>query len=192
MFRSTQQQSGAQLRTDTGNPSSRSTSRRGAALVEFALTWTIFFLVTVVGVMDFGRGIWAYNLLAHASQEATRYAMVRGSDSLSPATQLDIESFVEARTFFLGTDGVTVTTTWTPDNGPGGVVEVQVQHTFSPLLATFLGQTISLSSTAQTVIAQSAGSLTLHRQDRVRRAFRSMSHGIWWQQALSLDPETCS
>ena len=154
MFRSTQQQTGAQVRTDTGNPSSRSTSRRGAVLVEFALTWTIFFLVTVVGVMDFGRGIWAYNLMAHVAQEATRYAMVRGSDSLSPATEADIESFVEAQTFFLGTDGVTVTTTWTPDNGPGGIVEVQVQHNFSPLLGTFLGETIGISSTAQTVISQ--------------------------------------
>ena len=77
----------------TGNPlrdNDRRRKDRGAVLMEFVFSFILFLLVTLVGVMDLGRAIWAHNVLAHASHEAARYAIVRGGDSLSPATESSI------------------------------------------------------------------------------------------------------
>ena len=58
--------------------------RRGATLVEFALSWTIFFFITVVGIMDLGRGIWAYNALAHMAHEADAFRHCAGGRQYKP------------------------------------------------------------------------------------------------------------
>ena len=137
-----------------GNPVRGSHPRRkerGSVLVEFVLSFLLFFLVTLVGIMDLGQGIWAHNVLAHASHEAARFAIVRGADSLSPATESDIRDFVRSRTTFLDSSSVNVSVTWTPDTSPGSTVEIQASYTFQPLIATFLPD-IPLSSTAQMVI----------------------------------------
>ena len=93
-------------------------------LVEFVLSFLLFFLVAFVGIMDIGQGIWAHNVLAHASHEAARYAIVRGADSLSPATASDIRNFLRSRAFFLDSNSVNVAVTWTPDTSPGSTVEI--------------------------------------------------------------------
>ncbi len=138
-----------------GNPvrdSHRRRKERGAVLVEFVLSFLLFFLVTLVGIMDLGQGIWAHNVLAHASHEAARFAIVRGADSLSPATESDIRDYLHSRLPFLDSDSVTVSVTWDPpDKSPGGTVEIQATYTFKPLIATFLPD-IPLSSTSQMVV----------------------------------------
>ena len=138
-----------------GNPvrdSHRRRKDRGNILVEFVLCFLLFFMVTLVGIMDLGQAIWAHNVLAHASHEAARFAIVRGADSLSPATESDIRDFVRSRTTFLDSSSVNVSVTWDPtDKSPGGTVEIQASYTFEPLIATFLPD-IPLSSTAQMVI----------------------------------------
>ena len=134
-------------------------------MVEFALTWFLFFMVTVVGVMDLGRGIWAFNLLAHAAHQGVRYAMVRGSTSEVPcspsrksaceASADDIRDFVRGQALTLPDESVTVTTTWEPDNDADSVVQVQVQHAFRPLLGPLLlSDTIGLTKTARMRISQ--------------------------------------
>ena len=132
--------------------------RRGATLVEFALAWTIFFFITVVGIMDFGRGIWAYNALAHAAHEATRFAIVRGADSIVPATTTDIENFVKTQAPFLGPD-LTVTTSYfdplgnpTALNDPGNVVEVRINYNFRSLIAVMIPP-VGLTASSQMVIS---------------------------------------
>ena len=133
--------------------------RRGAALVEFALTWIIFFFITVVGIMDFGRGIWAYNALAHTAHEATRFAIVRGADSMVPATATDIENYVKTRAPFLGPD-LTVTTNYfdplgnpTALNDPGNVVEVRIDYDFRSVMALLIPKKIGLTASSQMVIS---------------------------------------
>ena len=81
-------------------------------LLEFALSFVLFLLVTLVGVMDLGRAIWAQDVLAHASHEAVRYAIVRGADSLAPATESDIRGYLRSRTTFLEPDSVNVVVQW--------------------------------------------------------------------------------
>ena len=124
---------------------------RGAVLVEFVFSFMVFFLVTLVGIMDLGRAIWAHNVLAHASHEAARYAMVRGADSLSPATVSDISDYVRSRAIFMKANSINVSVAWQPDNSPGSSVQIQATHTFQPLVALFLPN-MGLSSTSQMVI----------------------------------------
>ena len=51
------------------------TRRGGQSLVEFALIIPVF-LVMVLGIVDFGRAIYAYNTLANASRAGVRVAIV--------------------------------------------------------------------------------------------------------------------
>ena len=159
MFRSTETQVSSEIAAVGAN--SRSSRRRGAALLEFAFCFPVFLLMTAIGTLDLGRAVWAYNIVAHASHEAVRHAIVHGKDSLNHVHAAEIEEYVEARTFLLNPGGVTVTTTWDPydqiagtvnDNARGSIVRVRVEHTFKPLFVTFLGE-IPLASTAEMIIA---------------------------------------
>ena len=137
-----------------GNPvrdNHRRRKDRGAVLVEFVFSFLLFLLVTLVGIMDLGQGIWAHNVLAHASHEAARFAIVRGADSLSPATENDIRDYLRSKAPFLDSNSVNVSVTWDPDTSPGSTVEIQASYTFEPLVALFLPD-IPLSSTSQMVI----------------------------------------
>jgi Flp pilus assembly protein TadG len=51
------------------------TKRRGQSLVEFALILPIFLLV-LFGIIDLGRGVYAYNTIQNAAREAVRVAIV--------------------------------------------------------------------------------------------------------------------
>ncbi len=134
----------------------RTGSRRGAAMVEFALSWTLFFTMTIVGVMDFGRFIWAYNLVAHAARVGTRYAMVRGSKHPPPATATDVENRVKQDLLILDDSRVTIATTWDPenDNSPGSVVQVRVSYQFVPVLGVFQPASVNVASTSRKVITR--------------------------------------
>ena len=157
MFRSTEPQVSSEIAAAGAN--SRSSRRRGATLVEFAFCFPVFLLMTAIGTLDLGRAVWAYNIVAHASHEAVRYAIVHGENSLAPADADAIKDYVEARTFLLNPAGVTVTTTWDPyglyatDNAQGSTVRVRVLHTFTPLFAALLVPEIPLASTAEMTIA---------------------------------------
>ena len=133
---------------------SRAGSRRGAIMVEFALAWTLFFVMTIVGVMDFGRFVWAYNLTSHAARAGARYAMVRGSKHPTPATASDVESRVKRDTFILDDGMLTIATTWDPDNSPGSVVQVRVSYQFVPVLGVLQPGAVNMGSTSRKVITR--------------------------------------
>jgi Flp pilus assembly protein TadG len=124
---------------------------RGANLVEFALL-SIPFLMIVFGVIDFGRVIFAYSALAHGTREAVRVATVSGSHSSSPITDVQIQDLVRARAVGLTSSGVTVTTTWLPNNDPGSRVRLVSTYTFQPVTTVAFGLPFSLTSrTEQTI-----------------------------------------
>jgi hypothetical protein len=54
----------------------------------------------------------------------------------------------------LKTSAMTVTTTWSPDNNPGGVVTVVVTYNFPPLTSLVSSVTIPLTRTAAMVVTQ--------------------------------------
>ncbi len=55
---------------------------RGQALVEIALVLPLF-LLFLLGVVDFGRGIYTYAVISNGAREGARYAIVHGALSQS-------------------------------------------------------------------------------------------------------------
>ena len=127
--------------------------RRGASTLEFGLSFILFFTF-VMAIMEFGRIIASYNILAGATREGVRYAMVHGSASGSAATNTDIQDVVRNWSVGLDRSSVSVTTTWTPGNGPGSKVRVQASYAVLPFTALILKNGITLQSNSETVISQ--------------------------------------
>jgi Flp pilus assembly protein TadG len=137
---------------------------RGNALVEFALVSTAT-LILMLGIIDFGRALYTYHLVANAARSGTRYAMVRGSTctvSACKATSDTIQTYVRGLAPGIDPNSLTVTTTWSSaggcsdpaSQGPRCLVAVQASYPFHfiiPLLPNF---TMTMSSTSQMVIAQ--------------------------------------
>jgi Flp pilus assembly protein TadG len=136
------------------NPSmNRKNRQRGTAALEFGLAFLVFFAF-VYGIMEFGRIVASYNILAGATREATRYAVVHGSSSGAAATESDIRDKVRHWAVGLDTGSVAVSTTWNPGNGPGGSVRVQSTYTLLPFTGLILHSSLTLTSTSQMVISQ--------------------------------------
>ncbi len=53
---------------------------RGAALVEFAISASVFFTL-MFAVIEFGRALWVHNALADAARRGARYAVVNSAAS---------------------------------------------------------------------------------------------------------------
>jgi Flp pilus assembly protein TadG len=131
---------------------------RGSELVEFAAVFTVLFMF-LFAIMDLSRALYSYHFVADAAREGTRYAMVRGSTCTSwstacPASSSDIQTYLKSVPAGINPQSVTVTTTWTPDNKPGSVVQVQVQYSFKPIFPLIPKTALVLTSTSQMVISQ--------------------------------------
>ena len=124
---------------------------RGSYLVEYSLAFLTFMLV-LFGIMEFGRAVAAYNVIAGATREGTRYAIVHGSRSDTPATSSDIQNKVRSWCIGIDPGGVTVTTTWPSGNNPGQPVNVATRYTFVPVVG-FLSS-FTMGSSSQMVISQ--------------------------------------
>ncbi len=127
---------------------------RGNYMIEFGLSFVLFFSM-ILGIQDVSRGIYAYNFLAGAAKEGTRYAMVHGNSSGSKASSTDVQNAVQKWMIGLVNPGSsTVTTTWNPvSENPGSIVTVNVQYTFTPI-SNFLVGNWTLQSTSQTMVLQ--------------------------------------
>lgn len=116
----------------------------GQALVEFALVLPVLLLL-ILGLFDVARAVWQQNTLAYAAREGTRYAIVHGSASGSPAAPGNtaaVESVV--RSAAVGVVNVTVTVSWpdsvglTPCTDRGCRVSVDATAPFVPLPSQYL------------------------------------------------------
>ena len=131
----------------------RRPAENGSALIEGALTFTIFIML-VFGIMDLCRLMWWYNGLPYLAREGTRFAAVRGSTSSSPAAATDVTTAVTAKAIGYQSSNLSVSTTWIPDNNPGSAVRVTVAYPFRPLVPYVPSGTITLSSISQLTITQ--------------------------------------
>ena len=124
--------------------------RRGAAILEFALTCPILFMVTL-GLVVLGLGVAQFQLVASLAREGARWATVRGAEyqattGQAAATAADVKSkAILPLAVGLDPAALTPTVTWSPDNKPGSRVIVTVNYRWTP--AAYLG-TMTLSSTA--------------------------------------------
>ncbi len=129
---------------------------RGIAAVEFALL-SIPLFVIVLGVIDFGLGIWTYNNLSEAVRQGARAGVVRGADTtlatppapnektVPPATCDSLPALTTATgqvieqvctyAFALDPSRLSVTVTWGGSVGIVGKVEVLGAYAYQPLLS---------------------------------------------------------
>lgn len=150
---------------------------RGNTLVETALSVTIL-LGLIFGSMEMFMALYSYHYVSYAAREASRWAMVRGSqcryDSATMpdcgALQSDIQTYVQGMDYpGINSNNITVTANWalpsastpttwttcaTQCNAPGNTVTVNVTYAFPLNLPFFQSTTLNMSSTSSMVITQ--------------------------------------
>src|SRR5271167_4031657 len=129
-------------------------SRPGQVMAEFALVLTPC-LTLFFGIINFALALYCYDFVCYSAQQAVRYATVHGSTATTPATASSMTTYVNALVVgVLKTSALTTTTTWSPNNTPGGVVTVVVTYNYPPLTSLVSSVTIPLTRTASMVITQ--------------------------------------
>jgi len=142
-----------------------SRGQRGTSLAEFAVCFTASMLL-IMGIVDFGRAMYAYHLISDVARMGTRYAIVRGSSCTAsdcPATTTSVQTYVRGLAPELASSSMTVTTTWattsscnaSPATSAGCMVTVAVSYPFKfaalPLLPNL---TMPINSTSKMIISQ--------------------------------------
>jgi Flp pilus assembly protein TadG len=124
--------------------------RRGVTAIEVAFTLPLLIMLSL-GAIEIGRAVSAKASINHAVEETVRFAAVRGAASGTPATQTQLETMaVQLAELPAGT--LVAGVNWDPDNSPGSVVTVQLQHTFTPVALPFAPTTFTFDSTASMTV----------------------------------------
>lgn len=129
----------------------------GQSLVEFALILPIL-LISLVGILDFGRGFQNYVALANAVRETAREASVHGSASgvgWGPAANdTNVTAAVRGRAVGLVAGDIAVTSSWPAGNNDrASEVVVSATYTFRPIALAFLGGvSVPMSATTRSRI----------------------------------------
>jgi Flp pilus assembly protein TadG len=141
----------------------------GATLVEFAFAAPLFLLL-LFAVVDFGRAVYDYHLVANAARLGSRYAIVRGtscppalSGCAASSLNTNIANYIRSVSPGVDPNSLTVTQNWTNTNectatqaplanGPGCVVTVTVSYPFH--FVAFPFPQITMSSSSTMVISQ--------------------------------------
>ncbi len=123
-------------------------------MAEFALVLTPC-LTLFFGIINFALALYCYDFVCYSAQQAVRYATVHGSSAPTVATAASMQTYVDGLIAgVLKTSAMTVTTTWSPNNNPGGVVTVVVTYNYPPLTSLVSSVTIPLTRTSAMVITQ--------------------------------------
>ena len=127
--------------------------RTGTAIVEFALVAPFLILLTL-GIIDFGRMMWASTTVEHISREAARYASLHGAGAKTEATETTTETYAEDRATGLDSSDLNVAVTFLGgSNASGSSVTVGVTYDFDLILSELLGfNAIELESSSTFVI----------------------------------------
>jgi Flp pilus assembly protein TadG len=150
----------------------------GAALIEFAISAALV-LSMLIGVFEMCLALYSYHFTADAAREASRWAMVRGSQCTTYSAGLDhcnaqpsdIQNYVQNLGYpGLSQNNVSVVSTWySPSsppnptwslctsgtcNNPGNLVKVVVTYNFPLQIPFWKSGTLAVSSTSQMVVSQ--------------------------------------
>jgi hypothetical protein len=164
-------------RAKIASKSRKDGGEEGAALVEMAISITMFVSV-LIGVVYLIFGLYSYNFVADAAREASRYASTRGAQCNVNTPGLgncgllagQVQSLVQgmrypglnARNLVVTTEWLRANTTgstgWTACavacNAPGNMVEVVVTYPYPISVPFWARTTIDVSSTSTMVISQ--------------------------------------
>lgn len=121
----------------------------GQSMVEFALVAMAFFIL-IFGLIDFGRAVFQYNLLASSAREGARAAIMQSN------TDSDvIDKTVAASAGMLSPEDVTISGTRTCSAVPCPSVTITVEHSFSPvtpLIGSVIGDSITMTASSTMVV----------------------------------------
>ena len=126
--------------------------RRGGVAVEFALIIPIAILLTF-GAIEVARAVSVQASINQAAKETVRFASVRGSASGAAATEAQLEAMA-VQLAELADASTSAAVSWNPDNGPGSLVTVDMQTTFSPITLPFGPSSYTFTSTASMTIVR--------------------------------------
>jgi hypothetical protein len=114
----------------------------GTALVEFAVAISTI-LTVLLGIIDIGRAVYAYDWVSNAARTATRFAIVRGTGCTDltggcPARQNDVVTYVKNDAIGIDPNQLQVTTACfvthnigsAPPCAPRAWVQVTVKYNF--------------------------------------------------------------
>lgn len=109
----------------------RPSGERGQDVVEFALIFTVLFLI-LMGIFDMGRVTYSYSVLYNATREGARYGVIHPTDSAG------IQAAVRKLAFGLDPNALSVTSS-RPDSNT-----IQVKSTYqftilTPVIQVFFG-----------------------------------------------------
>jgi Flp pilus assembly protein TadG len=137
----------------------RRASRRGSALVEFALT-AFLLLMVMFAVIEMQRMLLVYTTLSNAARVGARYAITHGQDRASGSgadgpsspsnhTQVDLVVKNFASAGLLDTSKLVITVTYpSATTAPGDPVKINVQYTYDPIVRWFKPLEVTLGSTS--------------------------------------------
>lgn len=129
----------------TINGMAASRSRRGSALVEFALVFAVLFSI-LAAIFEFGRALWYYNALARATRDGARMMSVAAKATIASSAVAAAKAYVVSAVASGGvndpaftTANVTVTcldstyasSTCVDGTAPGGVTVAVTGYTVS-------------------------------------------------------------
>ena len=146
--------------------------RRGAAALEVSLVLGVF-LMTTMGMFDFGRAVFLQHVLTHAARQGARRAIVHGQLAKSPWGTTQISDYANSS----GTDAIVngandgiakmlvgcnlsntlITVNWNlngssgtgASNAVGANVRVTVSSPYTPIMPFLSGGTLTAASTMQ-------------------------------------------
>jgi len=128
-------------------------------MVEFSLFFLAFFFL-VVGLIEGSMMMWTYSNVTFAARHGARAAMVMGENykTANSVTDNDVKvkiaNAVKSRIVGLNKTNVSVNTSWTGDNEPGGLVAVQVSYPWKSVTTLLMGgSTMTMKSTSQATVA---------------------------------------
>jgi len=113
---------------------------RGQSLVEFAIILPVFLLI-LFAILDFGRAVYAYHVVANAAREGARFGQI------SPEDTAGIIAKAENAAVGLDVTDLDITVTWPTTD----TVRVDVGYTFrliTPLVSDVVGSGLSLDGTS--------------------------------------------
>ena len=127
------------------------TGRHGAVILEFAIVAPVVLLL-LIGSLDLGLAVYAYNTLAEGARAGTRYAAVNGTGG--GATASDVADIVLDAMPGVKAQNLKVQVSWPDGNNlPGSRVTVVVTYSYRPV-ARLLGlDTLEFSSSSTMTIS---------------------------------------
>ncbi|HLI62502.1 MAG TPA: TadE/TadG family type IV pilus assembly protein [Terriglobales bacterium] len=144
----------------------------GSGLIEFTVV-ALALLTVMLGIVDLGRALYAYNYVSDAARRGARYAIVRGSKCdptlsgcpVQSSQDPNLISYVESNADGINTSNLSVTASCCPAGAatctggsfpcdPGNAVQVQVQYTFNFITPLLPQASWKMTSTSEMTVSQ--------------------------------------